>query len=136
MINWKLPPGELAPAETFNFMECVASPPVVCDSYSSGMRIVRVGEHAIRHRFFELASVPKVLDEAFDDSLASSHNPVERRGPALEQIMGLPSSVQTTMKTMAFASKLKKRATSGSGREAMRAASMGSPGRGDSAGER
>jgi len=141
MINWKLPPAELAPAETFNFMECVGSPPVVCDSYSSGMRIVRVGEQAIRHRFFELASVPKVLDEAFDDSLASSHveRPFPMRGPALEQIMGLPSSVQTTMKTMAFASKLKKRATSGSGRDAMqmRAASIGSPGRSsDAVGER
>lgn len=121
MINWKLPPGEMASAETFNFMECVGSPPVVCDSYSSGLRIVRVGEHGIRHRFFELASVPKVLDDAFDDSVASC----SAGRPALEQIMGLPSSVQTTMKTMAFASKLKKRATASGSQSAIRSGSIG-----------
>ena len=47
----------------FNFNECVHSPPVTCDAFHSGLRVCRVRQSRIDHRFLELNAVPPALDE-------------------------------------------------------------------------
>ena len=89
VINWKREPHEIATNEVFNFMECVGSPPVVCDAFHSGMRIVRVGETSIRHEWLELADVPESLDDVFSPETPASRQTMR---PTLEQIMDLPTS--------------------------------------------
>ena len=89
VINWKKEPPEIATNEVFNFMECVDKPPVVCDAFHSGMRIVRVTEKRILHEWLELADVPECLDDIFSTP-GTPARLVAR--PQLDQIMDLPTS--------------------------------------------
>ena len=89
VINWAREPPEIATNEVFDFRACVGSPPVVCDAFHSGMRVVRVEDGQIRHQWLELASVPKTLDAVFE---ASREEGAEHMRPSLERIMDLPTS--------------------------------------------
>ena len=86
VINWRHEPPVLACQAKFNFIECVNMPPVVCDAFHSGMRLVRVEDSAIRHVWTTLANVPDTFDQAFD----SSFEAVDAR-PSLERILDVPS---------------------------------------------
>ncbi len=46
--------------------QLVNMPPVMCDTFHSGLRLVRVSEEGFTHEWFELAYVPDSFDEAFD----------------------------------------------------------------------
>lgn len=83
VINWTLDPSMIATQPFPDFKKVVGSPPVVADARHSGMRIVRVGDSKITHRWFELANVPPTLDEAF----ASKRRP--ERSKELADVMGL-----------------------------------------------
>ena len=55
-INWAQKPALIAPMTAFNFKECVRcddprNPPVVCDAFNSGLRVVRVEKERIERAF-------------------------------------------------------------------------------------
>ena len=93
VINWKDEPPTIATNEVFNFMECVSKPPVVCDAYHSGLRLVRVDANGFRHRWSVLASVPESFDAAFS-GLEEQGSQASQDYPSLERIMGLPTSLK------------------------------------------
>lgn len=70
-INWIAEAGECATKVRPDFAATVGNPPVVCDSFHAGMRIVRVKEDGFQHRWFTLNEVPNSLDEAFEFELKS-----------------------------------------------------------------
>lgn len=92
VINWARDPAEIATNEIFDFRACVGSPPVVCDAFHSGMRVVRVEDGQIRHQWLELASVPKTLDAVFE---VSRHEGAALVRPSLERIMDLPTDASS-----------------------------------------
>lgn len=65
VINWTRSAGEVATQPRPNFATSVGSPPVVADALNSGIRLVRVKEDEIDHRWFTMSTVPATLDEAF-----------------------------------------------------------------------
>ena len=92
-INWAQKPALIAPMTAFNFKECVRcddprNPPVVCDAFNSGLRVVRVEKERISHRWFELANVPKTFDDCFDDTPSESGS--SKMVNILEHAMDLP----------------------------------------------
>ena len=88
VINWSKPPSQIATSAVFNFGECVSTPAVICDSFHAGLRIFRVGERAIEHRWLELASVPKTIDQVFHSRRAVSN---AARVDFLGRMLDLPS---------------------------------------------
>ena len=70
--------------------QVVGSPPVVADARHSGLRIVRVTERGFTHRWFELADVPRSLDDAF--SSRPGWSSVKDRYWGLADVMGLSAS--------------------------------------------
>lgn len=65
VINWIGPASEVATAAVPDFAKLVATPPVVIGPEHSGMRLVRVFQDRIEHRWFTLGSVPATFDAAF-----------------------------------------------------------------------
>ena len=65
VINWTLAPSMIATQPFPDFKRVVGNPPIVADARHSGMRIVRVANEKITHRWYELADVPETLDQCF-----------------------------------------------------------------------
>ena len=63
MVNWTLPPAEIAVMKKPDFRTTVGRPAVVAGPASSGLRIVRVDEGGFRHRWYPLADVPVRLGD-------------------------------------------------------------------------
>ena len=68
----------------------------MCDGFHSGMRLVRVGEAGIEHRFFTLHGTPATFDEAFElhehdnDEILSSEHQSLLRSFVVCDTLGLP----------------------------------------------
>ena len=63
MVNWTLPPAEIAVMKKPDFRTTVGRPAVVAGPASSGLRVVRVDEGGFRHRWYPLADVPARLED-------------------------------------------------------------------------
>ena len=62
MVNWTLPPAEIAVMKKPDCRTTVGRPAVVAGPASSGLRVVRVDEGGFRHRWYPLADVPARLE--------------------------------------------------------------------------
>ncbi len=63
MVNWTLPPAEIAVMKKPDFRTTVGHPAVVAGPATSGLRVVRVDEGGFRHRWYPLADVPARLED-------------------------------------------------------------------------
>ena len=90
VINWTLDASLIATQPFPDFSKVVGSPPVVADARHSGLRLVRVTERGFTHRWFELADVPRSLDDAF--SSRPGWSTVKNRYWGLADVMGLSAS--------------------------------------------
>lgn len=102
VINWSRSPPEMATSPKFNFRECVADPPVICDAFHSGMRFVRVSRARIQHEWVELANVPETLNDVFPNKTLPRRRSLR---PALEQIMDLPTAASPWVNSSTGASR-------------------------------
>jgi len=73
-INWTCPAATVACQDRPDFMNCVGRPAVVADTSHSGLRVVRVRQDDIIHRWLTLSEVPDTFDEAF-----STHDAVQAK---------------------------------------------------------
>jgi len=86
IINWTQDSAYIACQRFPDFSKVVADPPVIADAHHSGLRVVRVQEHKVVHRWLTLDEVPQSLEDVFNDELRADH-----RKPrlTLAQVMGL-----------------------------------------------
>ena len=63
MVNWTLPPADIAVMKKPDFRTTVGHPAVVAGPATSGLRVVRVDEGGFRHRWYPLADVPARLED-------------------------------------------------------------------------
>ena len=87
VINWTLSPSMIATQPFPDFKKVVGNPPIVADARHSGMRIVRVGEDRITHRWYELADVPATLDGCFVPASPMVNG--KDRAADMAEVMGL-----------------------------------------------
>eukprot|EP00854_Cymbomonas_tetramitiformis_P015872 gene15872-18822_t len=98
VINWNGEPSVIATNAVFDFMKCVNMPPVLCDAFHSGLRIFRVSETDIEHKWFELAYVPQTLDDCFAEEAHGKASQRRRdRLESFQEMLGLPMQLDRSV---------------------------------------
>jgi len=63
-----------------------SDPPVVCDAYHAGVRVVRVRKGEISHRWVPLSLEPETLEELFEDDDDDVGHELSSRGSGARSI--------------------------------------------------
>ena len=86
-INWTASAGVVATSIRPDFETCVGDPAFFADAQHSGLRVVRLEEHFVRHKWFVLADAPSCLADAFEAT--SPRRKQKRNSEAITNRLGL-----------------------------------------------
>ena len=85
LINWNEQASYIACQRFPDFSKVVGEPAVIADANHSGLRVVRVQQSGVSHRWLTLDEVPKALDAVFEKPKLETEKPKM----TLAQVMGL-----------------------------------------------